>query len=121
MTKLSILFVSLLLITASVQAQNYFGIKGGISFTSMSGGHLGIAYEDRGEIGGTTGLTAEFVINDYFSLAPELIFRKASIVVVPIPTLPSARTENKLLEPRSLTTKLVSPLSFPARINTPAP
>lgn len=76
MKKISMLFMAMLLFIAFAHAQNYFGAKGGIVLSSMTGGHLGTDYEDLGEIGGTFGAVYEYTLNDFVSFNPELIFSR---------------------------------------------
>jgi hypothetical protein len=76
MKKLTMLFTLLLFGIINLNAQTYLGLKGGLVISHLSGGHLGIEYTDEGNYGGSIGVAAEFVLGDYFSLAPEIVFNR---------------------------------------------
>ncbi|HPD65124.1 MAG TPA: porin family protein [Bacteroidia bacterium] len=52
----------------------YFGAKTGLVFTHMTKGYLGKSWEDRGGTKYLAGVSFDYFVNDYFSLAPELLF-----------------------------------------------
>ncbi|MFC2113868.1 porin family protein [Bacteroidota bacterium] len=81
MKKLSLVVFAILFISANAFSQFYGGIKGGIVFSNFTGGHLGYKYKLLGEVGGTVGFMAEYVLNDYISLAPELFFSRKGTMI----------------------------------------
>jgi len=71
---LSLVFVGLLY---QSQAQVYLGGKAGISFLSMTRGGLWERdYDDLGNLGFNFGASFEYVVSDYFTLYPKLMFAR---------------------------------------------
>lgn len=74
MKKFFLLIMVWLMSLAAAYSQNYLGVKGGVIFSNMTDGHLGLDYDDLGQLGGTTGIVAEYTFNDFFAFSPELVF-----------------------------------------------
>lgn len=75
MKKTIIIFIFLTIIIFGSQAQLYYiGAKTGLVFTHMTKGYLGKSWEDRGGTKYLAGVSMDYFVNDYFSLAPELLF-----------------------------------------------